>query len=610
MCKQLGLLAVVVSMSLPGTLTLSNSTLSGNSVQAPSGTAAGGGVAFLGGSGTMTNSIVAGNTGALVADCYNCGTQAINNLIGVAVSLGGLALNGGPTETMLPLIGSAAIGAGTYQSGEPTTDQRGYARPGSGAIDAGAAQVSGNGATITSLTPNTGLVAGGNTVMIAGTGFTGATAVYFGTNSVIPTTINSDGTSITVTAPSGTAGAVAVVVVTPAGISASATYTYSALTVTAANSAVALTVGAAAPFDTVTVTGGTGSYTYSISPTTLPAGLSFVASTGAITGTPSAISVAASYTVTATDSSTNVSNSASFTLSVGQGTPTITTPPMASEITYGQTLASSTLTGGVASIGGTSVLGTFAWTTSSTKPGAGTPTESVTFTPADTTDYTTATGTVSLTVNKATPTITTPPTASAITYGQTLASSTLSGGVGSVDGTFAWTTSSTKPTAAGTPSYSITFTPTDVTDYNTATGTASVLVNPASQTVTFTQPTSPITYGSANTVTLSATGGASDNAVTFTVASGPGSIIGKVLTITGAGTIVGQREPDGQHELRRRHAGAAQPRGEQSQLYAHRPCNAAGKGGRCPGGHDPGDGLRASTAELGSRRRATTSATP
>ena len=46
---------------------------------------------------------------------------------------------GGPTETMALLPGSAAIGAGTAQSGI-TTDQRGASRPTSGAVDIGAFQ--------------------------------------------------------------------------------------------------------------------------------------------------------------------------------------------------------------------------------------------------------------------------------------------------------------------------------------------------------------------------------------------------------------------------------------------------------------------------------------
>ncbi len=37
---------------------------------------------------------------------------------------------------------------------------------------------------------------------------------------------------------------------------------------------------------------------------------------------------------------------------------------------------------------------------------------------------------------------------------------------------------------------------------------------------------------------LTATGGASSNAVSFSLVSGPGSISGSTLTVTGAGTIV------------------------------------------------------------------------
>jgi hypothetical protein len=85
---------------------------------------------------------------------------------------------------------------------------------------------------------------------------------------------------------------------------------------------------------------------------------------------------------------------------VTQATPLIATLPTASAITYGQTLASSTLGGGSATnAAGASVGGSFAWTTPSTAPNAGTPGESVTFTPTDTTDYNTATANVNVTVN-------------------------------------------------------------------------------------------------------------------------------------------------------------------------------------------------------------------
>jgi len=83
-------------------------------------------------------------------------------------------------------------------------------------------------------------------------------------------------------------------------------------------------------------------------------------------------------------------------------------------------------------------------------------------------------------ISKARPTISSAPTASAITQGQTLASSILSGGTGSVAGTFAWTTSSTIPLS--TASYPVTFTPTDGANYNTATTSVSVTVNSATPT--------------------------------------------------------------------------------------------------------------------------------
>jgi hypothetical protein len=83
-----------------------------------------------------------------------------------------------------------------------------------------------------------------------------------------------------------------------------------------------------------------------------------------------------------------------------------------------------------------------------------------------------------LTVNKATPTITVAPTATPIVYGQTLAFSTLSGGSASVPGSFAWTAPSTLP-SAGTVSQGVTFNPTDTANYNTVTASVNVTVNQA-----------------------------------------------------------------------------------------------------------------------------------
>jgi hypothetical protein len=124
-----------------GTMTVINNTISGNT----SG-GVGGGIDGDVGTLTLTNSIVAGNMGG---DCNNCGTPPSNNRIGGDPKLGPLQYNGGITQTMMPLPGSPAIGAGL--SSTLTTDQRGFARPtGSGvASDLGAVQT--NYLTVTNL---------------------------------------------------------------------------------------------------------------------------------------------------------------------------------------------------------------------------------------------------------------------------------------------------------------------------------------------------------------------------------------------------------------------------------------------------------------------------
>jgi hypothetical protein len=86
---------------------------------------------------------------------------------------------------------------------------------------------------------------------------------------------------------------------------------------------------------------------------------------------------------------------------------------------------------------------------------------------------------VNFTINKATPTITTAPTATSIAYGQALAFSILSGGSGSVAGMFRFTDSSVIPLVDGTYRASVTFTPTDTDNYNVVTTLVNVTVNPA-----------------------------------------------------------------------------------------------------------------------------------
>ena len=82
---------------------------------------------------------------------------------------------------------------------------------------------------VTSVNPGSGPTAGGNTVTIAGTSFTGATAVTFaGTAASSFTVVNA--TTITATVPSGAPGSASVVVTTPFGSNAANTlYSYAAV---------------------------------------------------------------------------------------------------------------------------------------------------------------------------------------------------------------------------------------------------------------------------------------------------------------------------------------------------------------------------------------------
>jgi len=72
--------------------------------------------------------------------------------------------------------------------------------------------------TVTSITPTLGMTAGGTSVSITGTNFTGATGVKFGSTSATSFTVNSE-SSITAVSPAGV-GTVDMTVTTPAGTSA------------------------------------------------------------------------------------------------------------------------------------------------------------------------------------------------------------------------------------------------------------------------------------------------------------------------------------------------------------------------------------------------------
>lgn len=86
---------------------------------------------------------------------------------------------------------------------------------------------------------------------------------------------------------------------------------------------------------------------------------------------------------------------------------------------------------------------------------------------------------VIVSIGKADP-VTAWPTASPITYGDSLSESDLTGGQ-AVDGTFAWEDGNVNPTS-GSHSYTVTFTPTDKANYNSVEQSVTVQVNKATLT--------------------------------------------------------------------------------------------------------------------------------
>jgi hypothetical protein len=202
---------------------------------------------------------------------------------------------------------------------------------------------------------------------------------------------------------------------------------------------------------------------------------SFVYSPAAGT-TPKAGTQTLSVTFTPSDTTTYTTATASVKLVVNQAMSTITWATPAA-ITYGTALSGTQLDATA------SVPGTFVYTPASgTTPKAGTQTLSVTFTPSDTTTYTTATASVKLVVNQAMPTVTWP-TPADIIAGAALTSTQLDA-TASVPGTFVYNPAAGAILAQGSQTLFVSFTPTDATDYVSVTTSVDLVVDPSVPTIT------------------------------------------------------------------------------------------------------------------------------
>ncbi len=224
------------------------------------------------------------------------------NLFGTGISASpSLALNSSlnGTPTLALSAGSVAIGTGSAGSNGsvtvPSTDQRGLVR--NTTYDIGAYEYGATVAapTISSISPTSGLITGGTSVVITGANLTGATAVSFGGTAASGFVVNS-ATQITATSPAKAAGTVDVTVTTAGGTSATGSSQFTYLT------AGTFTGATNSDWNTATNWAG-GSVPTSATDVTIPSGKTAVVSPTA-TATCNNLSVTGNLTIQSSGSGT------------------------------------------------------------------------------------------------------------------------------------------------------------------------------------------------------------------------------------------------------------------------------------------------------------------
>lgn len=155
--------------------------------------------------------------------------------------------------------------------------------------------------------------------------------------------------------------------------------------------------------------------------------------------------------------------------------PIITDWPLASSVYCGESLESSNLTGGLAS-----VPGTFVFQDAEFIPeDAGEISASVLFIPDNDACYNSLLGSVNLNVNYSAPSVFQWPTADTLLYGDSIGMSSLTGGNADVDGIFEFVNTSIVPDNAGVFMAEVVFIPTDDNCYTSLTGTIEVYIEKA-----------------------------------------------------------------------------------------------------------------------------------
>ncbi len=324
------------------------------------------------------------------------------------------------------------------------------------------------------------------------------------------------------------------------------------------------TVGSAYS-QTISASGGNGTYSYAVTAGSLPAGLSLNASTGALTGTPTA-GGAFSFTITATDTASATGNKA---YSVTVAAPTISFSP--TTLTAGT--VGSAYSQSISGSGGTAPYGSYIVKTGALPAGlslssggvvSGTPTAGGTFTfTVQGTDSSTGTGpysatssTISLTIGA--PTLSfTPTTLTGGTVGVAYSQSISGSGGTAPYGSFTLASGSLPPglslgsggTVSGTPTAAGTYTFT-VSAQDSSTGSGPYSGTSSTISLTIGAPTLSLSpgagaltaasRGSAYSQTFSTSGGTSP--YTYSIAAGS---LPAGLTLSSGGVLSGTPTVEG-----------------------------------------------------------------
>jgi hypothetical protein len=222
----------------------------------------------------------------------------------------------------------------------------------------------------------------------------------------------------------------------------------------------------------------------------------------------------------------NLSASTNVTITVATGVNTPNVPAITwnapGAISYGTALSATQLNAT------SNVAGTFVYTPAAgaVLP-AGQQTLTAVFTPSDSKTYSSATATVTLTVNQATPVITWA-TPAPVAAGSTLGAAQLNASA-NIPGSFAYNPAAGTALTAGTQTLTAVFSPTDTTDYTSATAQTSLVVTAPAPPTGPPAPTGPVGCGGP-TVNLSS--GASESTIQSTIKSAPSC----ATILFGAGT--------------------------------------------------------------------------